>query len=239
MSRRNTYLLGAVAAVVGIVMIVIAVSAMSGDGAGNTTTTPATAPPAQQGSQPSGEQAGGKRLADQLQRKGKADAPTFSLAVVNKGSQPVQVRRPLQKATTGGALSLERLRGLPAVLYMWSSKCVPCRADARLIQSTWERWGRRGVAFVGVSVDEPAQDALKFARRYRLTYPIVRDEGGRMAARYGATSLPETFFISSSGEVVGHVIGSPSVRQLGLGTASARAGRSFGTEEGGSREPLG
>ena len=59
-----------------------------------------------------------------------------------------------------------------------------------------------------------------------------------MARAYGVTGLPETFFISAPGDVVGHVAGSPSVRQMELGTAAAREGRSFGSEQGGSRVPL-
>ena len=60
-----------------------------------------------------------------------------------------------------------------------------------------------------------------------------------MARAYGVEVLPETFFISRSGEVVGHVAGSPSVLQMEQGAASARAGRTFGSEEGGSRVPRG
>ena len=65
----------------------------------------------------------------------------------------------------------------------------------------------------------------------------MRDAAGRVADAYGVTSLPETFFISRTGDVIGHVAGSPSVRQMELGTAAARAGRTFGSEQGGSREP--
>jgi hypothetical protein len=58
-----------------------------------------------------------------------------------------------------------------------------------------------------------------------------------MANAYGVRSLPETFFISSTGDLIGHVSGTPSVRQMELGTAAARAGRTFGSEQGGSRVP--
>jgi cytochrome c biogenesis protein CcmG/thiol:disulfide interchange protein DsbE len=135
----------------------------------------------------------------------------------------------------GDRLALARLRGSPVVLYVWSSSCGPCRPSSRLVETTWQRWGRRGVAFLGLSVDKSAAAAIRFANEYDLTYPTLRDGAGRVAGAYGVTNLPETFFISSSGEIVGHVDGSPTVRQLELGTAAARAGRPFGNEEGGSR----
>ena len=125
----------------------------------------------------------------------------------------------LSEAVAGGSLALTRLRGSPVVLHVWSSACGPCRSDARLIETTWQRWGRRGVAFVGLSVDESEAAAARFAREYGLSYPIVRDPGGRVADAFGVTTLPETFFISSTGDIVGSVAGSPSVGQMEQGTA--------------------
>ena len=250
MSRKNTYLLGGAAILVGVILIVIALAAMSGDGDGDAGTTTSKSPAAG----PSGEAApagsgGSERpsdedtpesggLARKLERREKAPAPGFALEVVGKGDAPPQAKS-LEQAVAGDSLALTGLRGTPVVLHMWSSRCGPCRSDARLIQTTWQRWGRRGVAFVGLSVEEPAADAERFARDYDLTYPIVRDGSGRVADAYGVTALPQTFFISSSGEVVGQVSGSPSVRQMELGAAAARAGRAFGSEQGGSREPRG
>ena len=248
MSRRNTYLIGAGAIALGIVMIVIALTALSGDGdddrggGSSPATTPGKgttqSPPAAQQPQPQGEQAQGSDLARQLARRRKVAAPGFSLDVVEDGTAPAQTREPLERALEDGELALDRLRGSPVVVHMWSSQCTPCRADARLVQNTWERWGQRGVVFVGVSVKEPTDAARRFARTYELTYPIVSDAGGSVAAQYGATSLPETFFISATGDVVGRVAGSPSVRQMELGAAAARSGRAFGVEQGGSRVPL-
>jgi peroxiredoxin len=247
-SRQKTYLFGAVAVLFGAVLIVIAIANLSGDdedaGGGGSATAPAgrteTSPPAEDGGRrPSAEPTDGGRVTEDLARRRKVQAPELSLKVVDGGARPAQVRSPLERAGANGSLSLGRLRGTPVVLHMWSSGCAPCRADARLVENTWQRWGRRGVVFLGVSVDEPESAARRFASQYELSYPILSDDGGTAARAYGATSLPETFFIDSSGDIVGHVVGSPSVRQLELGTAATRTGRAFGSEQGGSRVPLG
>jgi peroxiredoxin len=249
MSRRNTYLAGAAAIAAGVVLIAIAVVATSGDGGGGPAKTgseqagtdqdrqasPAGEGDGQKGSKPAQD----RSLSGQLDRRRTVRAPGFDLQVIDQGSAPAQGRAPLENAVADGSLSLAKLRGSPVVLHVWSSECGPCRADARLIETTWQRWGRRGVAVLGVSVDEPADKAQQFARQYDLSYPLLHDEGGRVAEAYGVTSLPETFFISSSGEVVGQVSGSPSVRQMEVGAAAARAGRAFGSEQGGSRVPRG
>jgi peroxiredoxin len=248
MSKRNTYLAGGAAIVIGIAMIVIAGVVLSGDDSGDGSPTASngrsagatgtSTPPGKQTPKPGATRTGGS-VADSIEQTGKAKAPAFSLGVVDRGSAPSQVRKEVERAAAGGSLGLGELKGTPVVLYMYSSRCGPCRADARLVEATWERWGRRGVAFVGVDVKDSDQAARSFAREYRLSYPVVRDADGSVAGAYGVRVLPEVFFISADGEVVGHVVGSPSVRQLELGAGSARVGRSFGNEEGGSRQPLG
>ena len=56
-----------------------------------------------------------------------------------------------------------------------------------------------------------------------------------MARRWVVTGLPETFFVSPDGRVVGHVIGAVSEQQLAEGIVAARAGRALGVEGGGDR----
>jgi hypothetical protein len=107
-----------------------------------------------------------------------------------------------------------------------------------LVEATWKRWGPRGVLFVGVNVNEPPGAAEAVIRQYHLTYPAVSDRSGRVVDLYGTTALPQTFFISAEGDIVGEVTGGPSVRQLEVGTGAARSGAAFGSEQGSSRVPL-
>ncbi len=247
MSKRATYLMGAAAIAVGITLIVIAFTSASDDGGDDPPSAAEKRPSAPQAPQrqqtapadragatgPAGN-ARAKSLSKAVSRGRRAPAPGFAVEVVEKGSPPAQAR-PLEEAVAGDSLALTRLRGSPVVLSVWSSDCGPCRADARLIETTWQRWGRRGVAFVGLSVGESADDAQKFADEYDLSYPIVRDAAGRVANAYGVTSLPETFFISGTGDIIGHVAGRPSVRQMELGDCG-RAYRA-GVRQRAGRQP--
>ncbi len=231
-------MLGAAAVVAGLAAIVVAVVAMSGGddspGAGTGTGNPSAGEP--RSPLPAG--AGGDSLARRVRERKQVRAPAFSLAVIQDGEAPVQARAPIERATRTGDLDLSVLTGTPIVLQVWSSDCPPCRAAARLGQATWERWGRRGVAFVGLSVDARGRDALRFARQYGLTHPVVHDPVARSARAYGVEQLPETFFISATGDVVGHVEGSASERQMEFGAAAARSARKIGTEQGAGSVPL-
>jgi cytochrome c biogenesis protein CcmG/thiol:disulfide interchange protein DsbE len=111
------------------------------------------------------------------------------------------------------------------VLNFWASWCDPCRQEAPVLQHGWGRLRDDGVVFVGLNMQDLSDDARDFLREFDVSYPNVRDRGNEVARRWGVSGLPETFFLSEEGEVVGHVVGALSERELTAGVAAARAGR--------------
>lgn len=174
---------------------------------------------------------------ESLARAEAAPAPGFELPVLERGSLGPDLGARLRGALADGRIAGEELRGLPVVLNFWASWCVPCRVEARLLERTWRRRRERGVLFVGLNMQDVTEDARDFIREFDVTYLNVRDRSNGVARRWGVTGLPETFFLTARGEVVGHVIGVISQRRLSEGIAAARSGRPAGTREGGDRRP--
>jgi cytochrome c biogenesis protein CcmG, thiol:disulfide interchange protein DsbE len=164
-------------------------------------------------------------------------APSFSLEVLEQGVLPARRLRKVGPALSDGRLSLSEIRGTPVVLNFWASWCPPCREEAPRLRSGWERWSGRGVLFLGLDMQDIPEDARAFLRDFRITYPTIRDPGDEVKRRYGATGLPETYFISAESRVVGHVIGVVSAEQLDAGVKAARTGRPAGARSGGARRP--
>jgi cytochrome c biogenesis protein CcmG/thiol:disulfide interchange protein DsbE len=164
-----------------------------------------------------------------------APAPGFSLEVLERGSLPTRLGSRLAPALRDGKLGLKELRGTPFVLNFWASWCSPCREEAPLLEKGWQRSGRRGVLFVGLDMQDVRDDARGFIRKQKTTYLAIRDSGKDTAKHYGATGIPETYFVSARGQVVAHVIGVVSRAQLDSGIAAAVAGRPLGKEQGGDR----
>jgi cytochrome c biogenesis protein CcmG/thiol:disulfide interchange protein DsbE len=162
-----------------------------------------------------------------------ARAPAFSLEVLERGDLPRRLERAIGPAFEDGRVSVAELRGTPVVLNMWASWCTPCREESPRLRKGWERYGKAGVAFLGINIQDLRGDARAFSKEFGLDYPSVRDARRGVADRYGATGIPETFFVDARGRVVAHVIGVVSQEQLEAGILAARAGRVAGTVSGG------
>jgi cytochrome c biogenesis protein CcmG, thiol:disulfide interchange protein DsbE len=170
-----------------------------------------------------------------LRNSGSVAAPALAQPVLERGDLGAPLRARLGTVFAGRRVALAQLRGTPVVLNFWASWCDPCRAEAPVLQRTWSRERARGVLFLGLNMQDITDDAHAFTRAASVTYPSLRDRSNGVAHRWGVTGLPETFFVSAQGRVVGHVIGAVSPAQLTAGIAAAQAGRALGVESGGKR----
>src|SRR5438874_10415128 len=115
-----------------------------------------------------------------------------------------------------GKLELASLRGKVVVLNFWASWCVPCKQEAKTFQRVWQEYRSRGVVVLGVDSKDFSGDAHSFAKRYGLTYPLVRDSDGSLWGPYGVSFLPVTRVIDRRGKYVGKSIDGGPVPQATL-----------------------
>jgi thiol-disulfide isomerase/thioredoxin len=105
----------------------------------------------------------------------------------------------------GGTPTLEQWRGRVLVVNFWATWCAPCREEIPVFVRLQERYGARGLQFVGIAFDQPDKVAA-FAREFRVNYPLLlggldtmellREAGNR------AGVLPFTLVIDRQGKVV-------------------------------------
>lgn len=174
---------------------------------------------------------------DSLARNEPIAAPSYHLAVLRQGSLGPHLRSKLTAALTDGRVADSELRGTPYVLNLWASWCVPCRTEAPVLVREWHRARARGVLFVGIDMQDADEDAGAFMDHFGVDYLNLRDPTNKTLRRFGATGIPETWFISARGEIVNHIIGVVTPTQLRAGIAAATTGRPEAARQGGEQRP--
>lgn len=108
----------------------------------------------------------------------------------------------------GSPFELAGERNKVVMLNVWATWCGPCVFEIPELQALHNKYGARGFEVIGASVDEGDPQVVKdFAAEHKMTYPLVHDPEGRIAAILDAGVLPTTVLIDRSGRIVWKRIG--------------------------------
>lgn len=128
-------------------------------------------------------------------------------AAAARGERPEAPDFTLERLDEEGELTLSSLRGEAVVLNVWASWCIPCRDEAPFLERVWRENRDRGLVVVGLDAKDFRRDALAFAKRFDLTFPLVYDGPGETLPGYGVTGFPETFVLDREGRVTDAFLG--------------------------------
>lgn len=97
-------------------------------------------------------------------------------------------------------ISLDSLKGKVVILNFWATWCPPCRAEIPEFIQFYRDFEKKGVAIIGLGVNESDAALQKFSRANKISYPVANDKGNRVASLYGGIrSIPTTFVIDRKG----------------------------------------
>jgi thiol-disulfide isomerase/thioredoxin len=108
----------------------------------------------------------------------------------------------------GQPIRLADLRGKAVWLNFWASWCPPCQSETPILRSIDQQYRDRGLAIIGVQVQQIVDDGRKYATTYSLRYRIGADVTGDIYREYKVFALPTQFFIGTDG-VVRQVVNGP------------------------------
>ena len=107
----------------------------------------------------------------------------------------------------GEQVSLDEARGKVIFVMFWASWCHPCMKEMPEVQATFEHYKSQGFQVVAVNFGESTATAQATADRFGLTFPVLMDRRGNVAAEYRVLGLPLSFFVDSEGIVRERIFG--------------------------------
>jgi thiol-disulfide isomerase/thioredoxin len=128
---------------------------------------------------------------------------------VGPGQIAPELTVPLPDGTTyqltdldGQPVRLADLRGKAVWINFWASWCPPCQSETPVIRDLAERYASRGLAVIGISVQETSLDDVRaYATRYQLGYTIATDLSGYIFRLYRPPGLPTQVFVGPDGAI--------------------------------------
>ena len=107
----------------------------------------------------------------------------------------------------GARRSLSDFRGKVVLLDFWATWCPPCRVSIPVLQEIHKEYESRGLAVVGVSVDQELAAVAPFVREQGITYPVLLGGESDVSEVYQVRGIPTVYLLDKEGRVVRHWVG--------------------------------
>jgi DsbE subfamily thiol:disulfide oxidoreductase len=103
----------------------------------------------------------------------------------------------------GKTIHSSDFKGKVVILDFWATWCPPCKAEIPGFIALQNEYGKKGLAVVGISVDEGGAAVVKqFAQQSGMNYPVVLADEKTPRAFGGIEAIPTTFIIDREGRIV-------------------------------------
>ncbi len=101
----------------------------------------------------------------------------------------------------GDTFQLSSHKGKPILINFLASWCIPCREEIPALNQVYREYGPKGVAFVGIAIDDTEEKAKEFVEKFELGFPAGIDKNGVIKDAFGLYGVPTTLFIDKKGNI--------------------------------------
>ena len=133
-------------------------------------------------------------------------APVVRAAVLKIGSPAPDFTLPA--VSDGKAVALRDLlaKSKAVAVVFVATKCPVSNAYNTRMAALGKEYAAKGIPLVGINSNktEPAAEVKEHAEKHSLTFPVLKDDGNKVADAYGATHTPEVFVLDPKGNLLYH-----------------------------------
>jgi thiol-disulfide isomerase/thioredoxin len=111
---------------------------------------------------------------------------------------------------TGAKVHLHDYRGKIVVLNFWATWCAPCRQEMPMLVEAEKTWGPKGIAFVGVSLDDSGtkKKIPAFVQQFQIGFPVwVGATPDQLTRLKMGNAVPDTAFVDEQGVIFARIRG--------------------------------
>jgi peroxiredoxin len=102
----------------------------------------------------------------------------------------------------GDHTSLAELRGRIVLINFWGTWCAPCIREMPDLQTVYEQYADSNFTILALATrGDTKEDVLAFRDEYKLSFPLVVDEGDQISEMYSIVSRPSTIIIDKNGVI--------------------------------------
>jgi thiol-disulfide isomerase/thioredoxin len=141
----------------------------------------------------------------------------FAVAFVVRSGGPAEPVVPKTKVnlsfvvndSNGNKVNLASFAGKPLLLNMWATWCGPCKIETPQLMALADKYRARGLAVVGLNVDDNPEAVRAFANEFKVNYPMLVGLGqtGLLEAVGYEGELPLSLLIKADGTINEIVLG--------------------------------
>lgn len=98
----------------------------------------------------------------------------------------------------------------PVLLVFWASWCPVCVEEIPVLNQWQKKYAAAGLKILGVNVEEPRSIVEQFVKTTPIHYPVLLDEDGQAADRYGLAGIPVAIFLEKGQKILYYSVSLPA-----------------------------